>query len=93
MRARSEIGVSNREISLDREVALIRRTMTAPFRVSGVAIDARYGMQILKPEGWVKHVGLLTRKPRCFGTLDQAMDACIDHWRKTGRAARPCKLD
>lgn len=84
--------MSNRNLSLDSDVAIVRRTMPDILQKHAAAATVAYGIEVLKPQGWVPIAGFFSRKVKQFETKDAAIEACIGHWQKSGLAARPFQL-
>ncbi|HEX7781637.1 MAG TPA: hypothetical protein VF509_02395 [Sphingobium sp.] len=69
-----------------------RAKITAPPRKGAAWSGAMFGIEILRPEGWVPLKTVFGHRVRTFGSMAEAMDACILHWRKTGHGARPFRV-
>lgn len=86
--------MSNRNLSLDSDVAIVRRSVPEGLQKHFAAPPATvgYGIEVLKPQGWVPLAGFFNRKVKQFESKDAAIEACIAHWQKSGLAARPFTL-
>lgn len=83
--------MSNRDLSLDSDVAFVRRAAATP-RLKSSTDTVLYGIEVLKPRGWVPMAGLFSRKVRQFSSMNDAMEASIAYWQRSGHAARPFKM-
>lgn len=86
---RAEISMSNRNLSIDTDIAVLRRDMSKARKAA--AIDVLYGIEVLKPKGWTPLSGLFLKR-RTYSSLDDAIEACAAYWRRSGLAARPYPL-
>ena len=87
---RREYGMSNRNLSLDSDVATVLRNMPEALKRHSPPVALGYGVEVLKPQGWVPlAAGFFSSKVKKFETKDAAIEACIAHWQKSGLAARP----
>jgi hypothetical protein len=88
---RPEISMSNRNLSIDTDIAVLRRDTSAAARRATASADTTYGIEVLKAKGWVPLAGLFS-KPKNFASLDDAVEACAAYWQRSGLAARPYQL-
>lgn len=80
--------MSNRNLSIDTDVAVLRRDTSSVARKPTAAVDVTYGIEVLKPKGWVPLSSLFS-KPKIFASMDDAVEACVAYWQRSGLAARP----
>ena len=85
----SPVRLTGHSLSLDLPSALQKSGVVAA-RSDGARKSAvAYGIEILRPEGWVPLTSLFGRRVKTFSSASEAMTACIAYWRRTGYAARP----
>lgn len=90
--AYSPVRPSGRALSLDMPAGLgSAKLPNAPAR-GLTRSSAVFGIEVLRPKGWVPLTTAFSRRLRTFDSMADAMEACILHWRKTGHGVRPYSL-
>lgn len=79
---------------LETDIGLAQRSVDVRYpRVSDRrTVEVRFGIELLTPRGWVPQIGAISRHGKTYASANEAIAACIRHWERTGRAARPCRL-
>ncbi|MGV3770324.1 MAG: hypothetical protein ACO1NM_09870 [Sphingobium phenoxybenzoativorans] len=84
--------IGKHALKLEAPLTAPKRRVAAPARKSAALADTLFGIEVLRPQGWVPLTVRLGRRVRTFGSMAEAMDACILHWRRTGHGARPFRM-
>jgi hypothetical protein len=86
------VRIGKHALKLEAPLARPNARHASPARRIGALSEAPFGIEVLRPQGWVPLKGLLGRRALTFGSMAEAMDACILHWGKTGHGARPFRV-